>query len=76
MLKKEEHVQYFSDILGIGTPELILVLVIILLLFGSTKLPALFRSVGSSVRELRKGIDGKDNNEDEKPRAQSRPTEQ
>jgi sec-independent protein translocase protein TatA len=68
-------VQYFSDILGIGTPELVIVLVIILLLFGSTKLPALFRSVGSSMRELRKGIDGKGDHEDAKKHTQSRPTE-
>lgn len=58
--------QYFANILGVGTPELLIVLVIILLLFGSAKLPALFRSIGSSVRELRKGIDGRSDNEDRK----------
>jgi sec-independent protein translocase protein TatA len=47
---------YFADILGVGTPELLIILVIILLLFGSTKLPALLRSLGNSVRELRKGM--------------------
>lgn len=44
-------------ILGIGTTELIIILVIILLLFGAKKLPELSRSVGKSVSELRKGMD-------------------
>lgn len=43
---------------GIGAPELLIVLVILLLLFGGTKLPQLSRSIGESLRELRKGIDG------------------
>jgi sec-independent protein translocase protein TatA len=47
---------YFADILGLGTPELIIILVIILLLFGGKKLPELSKSIGSSIRELRKGV--------------------
>ena len=38
------------------TEELIVVLIIILLLFGAKKLPELSRSVGESIRELRKGF--------------------
>ena len=45
---------------GLGTPELIIILIIILLLFGSTQLPKLARSLGSSARELRQGIKGDD----------------
>lgn len=48
-------------ILGLGTTELVVILLIILLLFGSKKLPELSRSVGQSMSELRKGLnDGKE----------------
>jgi sec-independent protein translocase protein TatA len=43
---------------GLGLPELIIILVILLLLFGSTKLPKLARSLGESAGELRKGFEG------------------
>jgi len=56
-------VTHFGDILGIGAPELLIILAIVLLLFGGKKLPELFKSAGTSVRELRKGLNG---NEDEK----------
>ena len=36
--------------------ELLVVLVIILVLFGGKKLPELARSIGASVREVRKGF--------------------
>ena len=45
-------------LLDLGTPELILILAIVLLLFGSKKLPELSRSLGESMKELRKGING------------------
>ncbi|TAH31714.1 twin-arginine translocase TatA/TatE family subunit [Candidatus Saccharibacteria bacterium] len=48
---------YFADILGLGTPELIIIVVIILLLFGGSQLPKLARNLGSSAKELRKGLD-------------------
>lgn len=38
---------------NIGWPELIVILVILLLLFGAKKLPELARSLGSSAKELR-----------------------
>jgi len=37
-------------------PELLIILAIVLLLFGGKKLPELSKSIGDSVRELRKGI--------------------
>jgi sec-independent protein translocase protein TatA len=49
-------ISHFADILGLGTPELLLVLVILILLFGAAKLPQLAKSVGLSMKELRKGM--------------------
>lgn len=39
----------------IGGTELIVILVIILLIFGPSKLPALARSVGQAMKEFKKG---------------------
>ena len=40
---------------NLGVTELLIILFIVLLLFGSTKLPSLARSLGSSVNEFKKG---------------------
>lgn len=42
---------------SIGAPELIIVLLIVLLLFGGAKLPKLAKSLGEAQREFRKGQD-------------------
>lgn len=54
-------------ILDLGTADLVVILAIILLLFGGKKLPELTKSLGSSMRELRKGL----NDEPEKPTQKS-----
>lgn len=41
---------------GLGLPELIIILIILLLLFGAKKLPELAKSVGQSAGELQKGF--------------------
>lgn len=48
-------------IFDLGTPELLLILAIVLLLFGGKKLPELSRSIGQSVSELRKGMNTSEN---------------
>jgi sec-independent protein translocase protein TatA len=50
--------QYTFGFLDLGAPELIIILAIALLLFGGKKLPELSRSLGTSMRELRKGMSG------------------
>jgi sec-independent protein translocase protein TatA len=45
---------------GIGMPELIIILVIILVLFGPKRLPQLGKSLGKTVKSLRDGMDGKE----------------
>ncbi len=53
--------------------ELILILAIILLIFGGAKLPGLARSMGSSIREFRKGAELEENkpSEDAKESSES-----
>ena len=50
---------------NINGPELLILLVVVLLLFGARKLPGLARSLGSSAKEFRKGLkDGVEEEED------------
>ena len=41
---------------GLGTQELVIILIIVLVLFGANRLPDLARSLGSSVKEVKKGV--------------------
>ena len=41
---------------NIGFTELLLILGIIVLLFGATRLPKLARSIGESLREFKKSV--------------------
>jgi len=52
--------------LDLSTPDLLIILAVVLLLFGAKKLPELSKSIGQSARELRKGLSG-----DEKENKQS-----
>ncbi len=40
-------------IFGLGAPELIIIMVILLLLFGGAKLPALAKGLGQSIKEFK-----------------------
>ena len=42
---------------AIGMPEMLVIMVVILLLFGSKKLPDLARGIGKGVREFKKAAD-------------------
>jgi sec-independent protein translocase protein TatA len=41
---------------GLGYQELLIILLIVLILFGASRLPELARSLGSSVKEFKKGV--------------------
>lgn len=43
---------------GIGTQELIIFLIIVLVLFGGSRIPNIARSLGKSITEFKKGVQG------------------
>jgi sec-independent protein translocase protein TatA len=43
---------------GVGGPEMVLILVIVLVLFGGQKLPEFARGLGKSIREFKKAASG------------------
>lgn len=56
----------YAHVLGafLGTPEILIILFIVLLLFGAKKLPELAKGLGKSVNEFKKASASDD---DEKP---------
>jgi sec-independent protein translocase protein TatA len=51
---------------GLGYQELLIILVIVLILFGANRLPELAKSLGSSVKEFKKGINDKPDEQKDK----------
>jgi sec-independent protein translocase protein TatA len=49
--------QTMFAVLGLGTPELIVIVLIIFLLFGATRLPQLAKALGQSKKAFREGIE-------------------
>jgi sec-independent protein translocase protein TatA len=45
---------------GIGLPEVLIFLVVVLLLFGASRVPEIGRSVGKGMREFKDAVTGRD----------------
>jgi sec-independent protein translocase protein TatA len=56
--------------LGLRTPELLIILLIVVVLFGANKLPQLGKGLGEGIRSFKKSFSGE---EDEKPAAGNNP---
>lgn len=46
---------------GIGTPEIIFIVLIVLLFFGGKKIPELMKGLGKGVRSFKEGVRGVEN---------------
>ena len=59
---------------GVGLPELLVVLLVCLLLFGANKLPDIGRSLGEGIREFKRAMkdDSQDTKTDSKPKDDSK----
>ena len=49
---------------GIGTQEIIFIVLIVLLFFGGKKIPELMRGLGKGVRSFKEGVKGVENDLD------------
>lgn len=49
--------------IGLRAPELIIILVVVLIIFGPKNLPKLGKSLGSTVKNIREGMEGDDKGE-------------
>jgi len=56
---------------GLGYGELLFILIIVLVLFGATRVPQLMRGIGLGIREFKTAV--KDDEKDEKPAAEQKP---
>jgi sec-independent protein translocase protein TatA len=52
-------------IFGLGPTELAIILVIVLVLFGPKQIPKLSRMFGKAMKDLREGMEGKDEKDEE-----------
>lgn len=53
-------------IAGLGLPELLIILVVVLLIFGASRLPGVGSALGKGIRSFKTSVTG----EDEKPGAE------
>lgn len=60
-------------IFGMGLPELLVILVIILLIFGPKNLPKLGSALGKTVKSLREGMGSKDEEAEAEEAAAEKP---
>jgi sec-independent protein translocase protein TatA len=57
----------------IGIPELLIILVVVLLIFGPKRLPHLGRQLGGGMREFKDSIQGKGKDDEDDDDAAARP---
>ena len=51
---------------GLGVPELMVILVIALVIFGPSKLPQIGSGLGKAIRDFKKGVTGSEDEDTDK----------
>jgi sec-independent protein translocase protein TatA len=60
----------------IGMPELIIILIVVFLIFGVSKLPQLGKGLGEGIKNFKSAIKEIQKDSDEKPRSDEKPKEE
>jgi sec-independent protein translocase protein TatA len=60
---------------GLGTPEIILIVVVILVLFGAKKIPEFMQGIGKGVKEFKKATTDIEKEITEPPKDKPKPNE-
>ena len=56
--------------MSLGAPEILIILLIVLIIFGGSQLPKVARSMGSAHKEFKTGLEG-DDSDDQKDEKKS-----
>ena len=56
----------------LGTWEIILIVLVILLIFGGKKIPELMRGLGKGVKSFKDGVNGKEEEKEEKSKEEEK----
>jgi sec-independent protein translocase protein TatA len=52
---------------GLGFQELLLILLIVVLIFGTSRIPELGKGLGEGIKNFKKGLKGGEQEEEKKP---------
>lgn len=55
--------------MALGPTELLIVLVIVIVLFGTSRIANIGRDLGTAMREFRKGVSGEEEKKDDHPKS-------
>ncbi len=61
---------------GLGTQEIIFIVLVVLLFFGGKKIPEMMKGLGKGVRSFKDGMNGVDSDEEKEQKSQPKKEEQ
>lgn len=62
-------------LMGLGMPEILLIGLVVLLLFGAKKIPELMKGIGKGVKSFKDGVSGLNDNAESKHSSSEKNTE-